>query len=460
VIPFAVAELTVLALAASTLLGAGGTALLYFIVRRGLFKRNAAARFTLWLTLLMSLACAGPAFFLSGEARLNQVPIVSVSRLAGPALRPRPAPEPQHVDPAMLAVALWLGGVCVSLARVGIGVIRLSQIVAASEEIDVRATARGRVRVLVSDHFAVPVAIGYRRPSILVPRALRTAGQDADFENVVLHELEHLRRFDDLTSLAQAVCMSALWFNPFAYAIARHISVEREMACDEAVVVRTGRRAAYAATLWRIAIGTSDAAAPAVIPAFSSGAHTAPRLDNLLTLRGGVPMPRRSFAAALCVVLPAAFLSAATVTPAMTLAPSPLTSYASVALPCGEALVVGGRRADGSAVDEAQLYDVRGRRIGIISMPLGVWSATATRLRDGNVLVTGGVTTNGVTAASELYNVEHHAFEAVAPMNAPRVGQTATLYGNGSVVIAGGEVGASPAAPIEVYSPKTRRFSL
>ena len=469
------AELTTLALAASIVIGGATLASFRLILRTGFLKRNAGARFAIWFAILISLAGAGPAFFTSGSVRLHQIPTISVrpaaprtaSRRISAITAPRPAihaaPQPatpQHFNLALLGLLLWLTGTVASLARVALGMLRLRQIVGASDLVETRLTARGPVRILASDHFAVPVAIGYRRPAIIVPRGLLELESDTDIENVLLHELEHLRRFDDLTSLLQAACMSALWFNPFAYSISRRIGIDREMACDEAVVTRTGRRATYAATLWRMAVGASDVVAPALLSAFSSGPHTAPRVENLLSARGGTLTPRRWLVVALSATFSIAALCGATMAAAMALAPSPVKDFANVALPCGESLIVGGKRADGTAVNQAALYDAHGHFSRLVSMPVGVWLPTATRLRDGNVLVTGGLTPTGATAASEIYDVEHHVFESIAPMNVARSGQTAVLHGNGTVVITGGTQAGAPMVQTEIYNPSAHRFTL
>jgi hypothetical protein len=74
---------------------------------------------------------------------------------------------------------------------------------------------------------------------------------------------------------------------------------------------------------------------------------------------------------------------------------------------------------------------------------------TATRLADGRVLITGGLTSTSPlpTFHAEIYNPVTGTFSLTSDMNAARVQHTATLLSNGEVLIAGGN-GASTAAEV------------
>lgn len=392
-----------LALAVSLALGAAGVGSLFLLVRVRFLNTNANARFVLWLALLVALACAVPVFVASGSVSLQRAPSVSIETTPSVASSPR-------VNVADAVAVLWFLGFTLSLLRVCAGVARLRHIRRGAAAIEMRPTSRGQVMVLTSEHFSVPVAIGYHRPAILIPRAMLALERTTDFENVLLHEIEHLRRFDDMTSLVQALCMCALWFNPFAYYICARANIEREMACDEAVVAKTGKRATYAATLWKIATDAQNAATPALISAFTSRSHTAPRLKNLLVERGGSkPAPRlRSFFVAAFVAM--TFVGTAALAPAMVVAPSPLTDYTSLRLAHGQTLIVGGRREDGAPYSAIQVYDRSGRRTALLAMPLPRWSATATLLHDGDVLIKGGKNATGALQCKLVYDPARNRF--------------------------------------------------
>jgi uncharacterized protein YjbI with pentapeptide repeats len=97
-----------------------------------------------------------------------------------------------------------------------------------------------------------PVAIGFRRPVILIPTELATADGLAAIESLILHEYAHLRRNDDWTNLLQRAIERVFWFNPVVWFFGRRIALEREIASDDAVVEKTGEPHAYATSLWKL----------------------------------------------------------------------------------------------------------------------------------------------------------------------------------------------------------------
>jgi hypothetical protein len=84
---------------------------------------------------------------------------------------------------------------------------------------------------------------------------------------------------------------------------------------------------------------------------------------------------------------------------------------------------------------------------------------TATPLQNGMILIAGGVNANGATTAAELYNPNTGAqsFSPTGSLNVARsCGSTATLLNDGTVLIAGG----SGNTTAEIYIPSSGTFSL
>jgi Galactose oxidase, central domain/Kelch motif len=136
----------------------------------------------------------------------------------------------------------------------------------------------------------------------------------------------------------------------------------------------------------------------------------------------------------------------------------------------GSVLVAGGSGPLGLPVASAELYDpATGQWSATGSMAEGRARHTATLLGDGRVLVVGGSYDpdgDSGLASAELYDPESGTWTATRSMTTGRSGQTATLLPDGSVLVAGG-IGAfvNPMDPrslasAETYDPITGRWTV
>jgi beta-lactamase regulating signal transducer with metallopeptidase domain len=98
-----------------------------------------------------------------------------------------------------------------------------------------------------------PGVIGFFAPRILIPEWLLDRLTPAELTQIVLHETEHIRRGDDWTNLLQKVGLVLFPLNPALLWMDRRLCLEREMACDEAVVRATRAPRAYATCLTNLA---------------------------------------------------------------------------------------------------------------------------------------------------------------------------------------------------------------
>jgi len=109
------------------------------------------------------------------------------------------------------------------------------------------------VKLLVSKRLEVPTAIGFVKPAIVLPEWLLNETPAEELKYILLHELAHLRRRDDWTNLAQQIVKALLFFVPSVWWIERRLALDREMACDDAVLVQAGTARGYAECLARVA---------------------------------------------------------------------------------------------------------------------------------------------------------------------------------------------------------------
>ena len=114
-------------------------------------------------------------------------------------------------------------------------------------------SGRRPVKLCLSSEVDRPSVIGFRSPRILLPPALFASLSAAELEQVLLHEMEHLRRADDWTNLLQKLALVLFPLNPVLLWIERRLCLERELACDDGVLRQTHARKAYAACLATLA---------------------------------------------------------------------------------------------------------------------------------------------------------------------------------------------------------------
>jgi hypothetical protein len=91
--------------------------------------------------------------------------------------------------------------------------------------------------VLLHEAVSAPLTFGTRGAVIMLPLDARVWDQ-SDLRRALVHELEHVRRRDWLLqTTARAVC-AVWWFHPLVWVAWRHLSLDAERACDDAVMVR------------------------------------------------------------------------------------------------------------------------------------------------------------------------------------------------------------------------------
>ena len=102
-------------------------------------------------------------------------------------------------------------------------------------EIQSQLGVRQRVALVVSADTSVPFVARCLRPVVVLPSGYGVWSADG-LRAVFAHELNHVRRFDLFWQILNQLCLTLLWFHPLAWYAAWRLRVEREAACDDAVV--------------------------------------------------------------------------------------------------------------------------------------------------------------------------------------------------------------------------------
>ena len=110
-----------------------------------------------------------------------------------------------------------------------------------------------KVEVATSPSINSPMALGILRPIIVFPADLVEKLRTDELALILMHELAHVRRWDNLTLLLQRLVSAVLFFHPAVWLCGRMLRREAEQACDDLVVCSTGRSEAYAHSLAHVA---------------------------------------------------------------------------------------------------------------------------------------------------------------------------------------------------------------
>ena len=244
---------------------------------------DAAARYAVWYVALLA-AVLGPLATNVAPQYLHRDP--STATLAA-AVHDVQIAVPPLV--AYGAAALWLLVVLGGSLRFVAGAIALPLSPERRAALPLwRSRAGGskarHARLCVSDRVEVPVAVGLFDGMVVIPQAVLDAFEPSDVDRFVLHELAHLERRDDWTTVVQRMLQVVMFFNPAVHVIARRLDLEREIACDDRVVAATSAVRSYAAGLTRMAEATSwphrGIAAPAI---FVTRRQLSLRVEELLS---------------------------------------------------------------------------------------------------------------------------------------------------------------------------------
>ena len=255
-------------------------------------RLNAATRHAVWWLALAAVLALPVAHRLAAiTTGAPPAPDLTALDAAGALMLPA---IPDGV--AACAAALWAMTVAVGLLRIARSCRALGRLKRTSSPFDRSREARLPLWVAARDggHRAAELrtsngmtgacALGLGRPAILVSRAVADALSDESLDEIVMHEQAHLDRYDDWSQLLLAVVGSFVGLHPAVRFLLRRLDLDREAACDDRVVSRTGATRRYASSLLTVAAASNPEAGGVE---FAAGVPTATTTASALRVRVG-----------------------------------------------------------------------------------------------------------------------------------------------------------------------------
>jgi len=109
-----------------------------------------------------------------------------------------------------------------------------------------------KVAIYATSNVKMPMAIGMFNPVILIPDNLMNKLTEEQLKQVILHELAHIRRWDDWTNLIQKIIETFYFWHPMVLCLGRKLNLNREIACDDWVITLSGEPKSYAICLTKL----------------------------------------------------------------------------------------------------------------------------------------------------------------------------------------------------------------
>lgn len=193
--------------------------------------------------------------------------------------------------------AIWFGG-CLALVIVWgtrwrrfKATVREASIVRHGREVDTlrrleqHAHVKRPVGLVMSSRHVEPGVFGVVSPVLLWPDSIGERLADAQVEAILIHELCHVRRRDNLAAMLHMIVQALFWFHPLVWWLGARLVDERERACDEDVIRLGSPPEVYAESILKTCQFFVES--PLVCVAGVTGSDLKKRIEGIMKNRAG-----------------------------------------------------------------------------------------------------------------------------------------------------------------------------
>ena len=213
-------------------------------------------------------------------------------------------------------ILIWLNVMAALVVRVGMGAwsvrrflrtapaLRPLNVVVECERARRVLGIERAVDVIISPYVTVPLVAGALRPHVMLPVSAASWSRER-LNAVLMHELAHVRRHDNLWVLISRVVCAVFWFHPLVWILSRELRRDAERACDDIVLATGVRNSDYASHLVAIArVASSREVFAGAALTLATRSSLERRVVSILSTRTPrAEMSRRALASLACVSL-------------------------------------------------------------------------------------------------------------------------------------------------------------
>jgi bla regulator protein BlaR1 len=194
-----------------------------------------------------------------------------------------------------IVAALWLGGF---VTVIGLWWLRWRRVAGAKRDavplfqghevnalrqVERSAGLRRPIAFWLSQKSLEPGVFGIVRPVLLWPAGISEHLQDSHLEAILAHEVQHVRRRDNLAAAMHMVVEAIFWFYPLVWWLGARLVEERERACDEEVLRRGMAAQIYAESILKTCAFCVES--PLACISGVTGANLKQRIIRIMTRR-------------------------------------------------------------------------------------------------------------------------------------------------------------------------------